>query len=216
LTFNVWAEVRAVQDNLLRQRPAEYWIGLGDRDSPGEYGWVTGEPANPLLRWATVPPPPGMCVSHDASRDIVVPIKPWAAEDCSKRHAFVCEKEEARVWTARNHAYRLLPRAAHFEDAEAACRRVGAHLVTIASAEENAFVGSQFFGALWLGAKAGNTPTDFRWITGEPFDVQLFSPGDPDRRVLPNCLVLGEERRWHDRNCDGSGGGPYAVVCEVE
>jgi len=100
--------------------------------------------------------------------------------------------------------------------AQAACQRVGAHLVTVSSAEENAFVGSQFFGALWLGATAASTAIDFRWITGEPFDVQLFSPGDPDRRTLPNCLVLGEDRRWHDRACDGSGGGPYAVVCEVE
>jgi cysteine-rich repeat protein len=216
LTYNVWAELKAVYDHLLHAHPATYWIGLSDRDSPGDYGWVTGEPANPLLRWASVPPPPGMCVSHDGSRNIDVPFKPWIVEDCDDRHGFVCEKEEARVWSARNHAYLLLPRAARFQDAEAACQRMGAHLVTVASAEENAFVGSQFFGALWLGAKAATTAMDFRWITGERFDVQLFAPGDPDRRTVPNCLVLGEDRRWHDRECDGGGGAPYAVVCEVE
>ena len=88
--------------------------------------------------------------------------------------------------------------------------------MTISSVEENAFVGSQFFGVQWLGARAMTRPADFLWARDEPFNFRLFAPGEPDRAGVPNCLVLGEDRLWHDRRCDGLGGGPYGVVCEFE
>ena len=205
-----------MHQRLFRGRSERYWIGFADRSGSGDYAWTTGEPTNPLLPWASPNPPPGQCGGYDASGDIARPLKPWSAEPCASPHGFVCEKEEPRVWPAQNHAYRALDQTMTFTEAREICQRAGAHVLTISSLEENAFVGSQFFGVKWLGAEATQQPTDFRWVKGEPFTFRLFAPGDPERAQVPNCIVLGEDRMWHDRPCDGRGGGPYGVVCEFE
>jgi len=214
--MNVWTELLNVHDTLLRGRSAHYWIGWADRSGSGDYGWTTAEATNPLLPWSSQSPAPGRCGLYDSEGNINQPLKPWSAEVCTSRHGFVCEKEEARIWPAQNHAYRAVDQAAGFAEAREICRRLGAHLLTISSLEENAFVSSQFLGPKWLGAEATSKPTDFRWVEGAPFDFQLFAPGEPERLQVPNCLVLGEDGMWHDRLCDGGGGGPYRVVCEFD
>jgi cysteine-rich repeat protein len=216
VSLNVWAEMREVSTRLLADRRDSYWIGLADRWGNGEYRWESGEPQNLLLRWSVEPPAEGQCVSFDAAGVITGPLKPMRAEPCEEARAFICEKEEWRTWPANGHAYRQVGMVQTFEQATAACNRTGGHLITIADGDENAFVGAQFLGTLWLGGVKSKKTASFQWITGEAFDFEFFSPGDPDLNIIPDCLVMGEDRKWYDRACDGAKGGPYAAVCEVE
>ena len=216
VSLNAWAELREVSTHLLADRSASYWIGLSDMWGSGEYRWNSGEPQNLLLRWSAEPPPPGRCVSFDASGDITAAFKPMHAEPCLEPRGFLCEKEEWRVSPVNNHSYRQVGMVQTFDEAVAACARAGGHLVTIADGDENAFVGGQFLGTLWLGAIKKSKTSYFQWITGEPFDFEFFAPGDPDLSLIPDCMVMGDDRKWYDRACDGAKGGPYAAICEVE
>jgi cysteine-rich repeat protein len=216
VSLNAWAELRAVSTHLLAGRSESYWIGLSDVGGSGEYRWDSGEPQNRLLRWSAAPPAPGRCVSFDASGDISADLKPMRASACDEARGFLCEKEEWRTSPTNGHAYRQVGMAQTFDEATAACRRAGGHLVTIDAGDENAFVGAHFLGTLWLGGLKSKKAGYFQWVTGEPFDFEFFAAGDPDLNLIPDCLVMGDDRKWYDRACDGSKGGPYAAVCEVE
>jgi cysteine-rich repeat protein len=216
VSLNAWAEMRAMSTHLLTGRTDSYWTGLSDMWGSGEYRWNSGEPQNLLLRWSAEPPAPGRCVSFDATGSINSDLKPMKAEPCQEPRGFICEKEEWRTSPLNGHVYRQVGMVQTFDAATAACARAGGHLVTIADGDENAFVGGQFLGTLWLGGLKKNKTSYFQWITGEPFAFEFFAPGDPDLNAIPDCLVMGDDRKWYDRGCDGAKGGPYAAVCEVE
>jgi cysteine-rich repeat protein len=216
VSLNAWAELREMSTHLLAGRTESYWIGLSDMWGSGEYRWNTGEPQNLLLRWSAGPPALGRCVSFDATGSINADLKPMRAEPCEEARGYLCEKEEWRTSPVNAHAYRQVGMVQTFAQATAACARVGGHLVTITDGDENAFVGGQFLGTLWLGAIKKQKTGYFQWITGEPFEVEFFAPGDPDLNVIPDCIVMGGDRKWYDRACDGTKGGPYGAVCEVE
>jgi cysteine-rich repeat protein len=215
-SINAWAEMKEVSTRLLAGRTGTYWTGLSDMWGSGEYRWSSGEPQNLLIRWSAQPPQPSQCVSMDAAGDVTAPLKPLVAEECEQARGFLCEKEEWRVSPVSGHAYRHVGLVQTLDGAIEACRRAGGHLVTVADGEENAFVGSQFMGTVWLGAMKKQKVGYFEWITGEPFAFESFAPGDPDLALIPDCLVLGEDRKWYDRACDGSRGGPYGAICEIE
>jgi hypothetical protein len=216
VSLNAWAEMREVSTHLMAGRRERYWTGLSDAWGLGEYRWNSGEPQNLLLRWWAEQPASGGCVSFDAAGSITAELKPMHAEACGEPRGFVCEKEEWRAFPVNGHAYRHAGMVQTFDEATAACARLGGHLLTIADLDENAFTGGQFLGTLWLGAMKRKKAGYFEWVTGEPFDFEFFAPGDPDLNLIPDCLVMGDDRRWYDRACDGAKGGPYSAVCEVE
>jgi cysteine-rich repeat protein len=216
VSLNAWAEMREVSTQLLGGRREVYWTGLSDAWAIGEYRWNSGEPQNLLLRWWADQPPAGRCVSFDAAGSVNAALKPMRAEPCDEARPFVCEKEEWRTSPVNGHAYRHVGMVQTFDEATAACARAGGHLLTIADGDENAFTGGQFLGTLWLSAIKRKKAGYFEWTTGEPFDFEYFAPGDPDLNLIPDCVVMGEDRKWYDRACDGTKGGPYGAVCEVE
>ncbi|HEY0708598.1 MAG TPA: lectin-like protein [Polyangia bacterium] len=216
VSFNVFAELRDVSQRLLRNQSDFYWIGLADKGGNGEYQWITAEPQNPLLVWSKNTPEKGACVATNPKGPVHQALKPWHTAGCQEPKGFLCEQPEWKIRPATNHAYRQLTPERQFHEAQAACDKIGAHLVTVTDAEESAFISSEFFGTLWLGAVRTTRQEDFRWVTNEPFNFQHFAPGDPDRAGVPNCIVLAENRRWHDRSCAGTEAGPYGVVCEID
>lgn len=85
--------------------------------------------------------------------------------------------------------------------------------MTIADAEEEAFVRALHPGRTWLGGTDAAHEGRFVWITGEPFAYQTFAPNEPDGVTLEsNCLASDVDARWHDRSC----GNLYRAVCEVD
>jgi len=75
------------------------------------------------------------------------------------------------------HWYAVIPSGFSFDDAAAAATQLGAHLVTIQSAEEQSFVATQIasgtpFLNAWMGLRQDPKSTEpaggWRWVTGEP------------------------------------------------
>jgi hypothetical protein len=102
----------------------------------------------------------------------------------------------AIVWSANCHAYLFVRSfAIRWGDADDAARRLGGHLVTVTSADENGFVFELLNRELdaayspgtwrgpWLGAVRDAESSDSRrgwvWTTGEPFAYTAWSVGEP-------------------------------------
>lgn len=108
------------------------------------------------------------------------------------------------VVTFAGHRYQRLGGTRTWHEARDLCAAKRAHLVTVGSAEENAFV-ERSFGqghTVWLGATDEGHEGDFRWITGEPMTFKNFASGEPnDHEGKEHYLHLGtwassDEQHW--------------------
>lgn len=81
-----------------------------------------------------------------------------------------------RAMAAEYNGHRCLfiPKFLTWDEAAAFCRRLGGHLVTIATAEKNEFLNRLFaHGAwFWMGLRRGEK--GFEWVTGERFEYSNF------------------------------------------
>lgn len=115
------------------------------------------------------------------------------------------------------HCYFLLAEEQPQEQARAACGALGAHLVTIGSAAEQAEVGTLAAGKIrWIGLEATATPpnsaADFAWLTGEPTTYENWFPGNPMDHE--SCVAISSlpDQHWIDRACSDR----YVAICEVD
>ena len=74
----------------------------------------------------------------------------------------------------RGHRYLFIPRFMYWDDARAFCEKLGGHLLTITTPEEDAFIASLFEGGcfFWMGLVVGERGPE--WVTGEPFTYKNF------------------------------------------
>ena len=83
------------------------------------------------------------------------------------------------------------------------CNGQGAHIASIHSAEENAFV--QKLGesthSKWLGArKKGGS---FQWLDGTAFNFKKWNPGMPDNYAgVESCIEIQTNKGWNDISCN--------------
>jgi hypothetical protein len=83
---------------------------------------------------------------------------------------------------ANGHAYYLLAKST-WSDAEAQAVRLGGHLATIRSAQEDQWIFSTFEpygGALWIGLTDREKAFSFTWTSGEPVSYTNWGGGQPD------------------------------------
>ena len=132
----------------------------------------------------------------------------------------------------RVHCYWPRSSSQTWSEASQSCMLQNGHLVTILSAEENAFVVSmaQFstsFMDTWIGAtdgKAGGDRTGagtYRWVTNEPWGYTNWAPDQPDGFCDPcsagqTCTcdhraTLVNDGTWTDRWADNT----RSSVCEA-
>jgi hypothetical protein len=132
----------------------------------------------------------------------------------------------------RTHCYWPRSTTQTWSEAQQSCTLQNGHLVTILSAEENAFVVSvaQFsssFNDTWIGAtdgKAGadkNGPGTYKWVTNETWGYSNWEQGQPDGFCDPcsagqSCTcdhraVLASNGTWNDRWQDNN----RSSVCEA-
>lgn len=95
-----------------------------------------------------------------------------------------------------------------------ACVSLGAHLVTIASAEEQAVVQSIASGDRWMGMwrESGKPPvaSSYTWITSEPTTYTHWQDGEPNGSG--NCARLRGDGLWADYSCSSN----LIAICERE
>ena len=116
------------------------------------------------------------------------------------------------------HHYKLFDKSMTWAEAKAYCEKLGGHLVTITSAEEQTFVeeyvkkGSRNF--YWMGAKRNSYNRFSTWITGETISYTHYDTqnGEPNNfRGKENVLVI---YRLPNPNGGSSGALKWNDLCE--
>lgn len=74
----------------------------------------------------------------------------------------------------KGHHYLFVPKALRWADARALCEKLGGHLLTITSREENEFIASLFPFGSWFWIGLNTTAGGQEWVTGEPFGYSSF------------------------------------------
>jgi hypothetical protein len=96
-----------------------------------------------------------------------------------------------------------------FSIVRAKCTDAGAHLVTITSAAEQAFVVPMITGDTWIGLQQTSGRFDV-WLTGEPVVYRRWAVGEPNGSG--SCVRLRGDGLWADNNCSLA----YPAICERE
>lgn len=150
-------------------------------------------------------------------------------DGCNAECQVVCsDLGEALEMSADYHCYAGYDEA-DFAGAQAACVKLGAHLVSIGSAAENELVNgfvrsSKFIGAFEDMELMSEGTAEYQWTTGEAFGYENWSSQQPDRagerctqysnnpRCYEHCAFMLGDGTWADQRCDLQDG----YVCEWE
>ncbi|MES1172872.1 MAG: C-type lectin domain-containing protein [Myxococcales bacterium] len=140
---------------------------------------------------------------------------------------------DATYFPDTQHCYLVVHELATFTAAQAHCKTLGGHLVTLANEAENDFVWGLNSEEHWIGADDGKGPNNpepgtFSWVTNEPFTYTNWSSNQPntsdtdcgDSGLMAHCYehcafqwTGGEhDGQWNDRFCLHT----IAAVCELE
>lgn len=112
----------------------------------------------------------------------------------------------AVLWSAaaggNDHYYARIPQPLTWEQARIAAERLGGHLATITSAEENAFITPLVIDGVNNVSHLGGRRVEngWAWITGEPWGYSNWFPGEPnnasgDENYLATWVAPGT---WND------------------
>lgn len=131
--------------------------------------------------------------------------------DAAQEVATPCTEAMARPF--EGHCYFPLATSSDWNGAQSSCAAAGAHLVTITSAAEEAFVetmaGSR---ERWIGLRrpfsAPSTPSAFAWVTGESAPYAKWGLGEPNGSGT--CARLRTSNDWGDLACNTGLG----AICE--
>jgi cysteine-rich repeat protein len=150
-------------------------------------------------------------------------------DGCSAQCQVVCsDYGEAVEMSADYHCYAGYDEA-DFDGAQAACAKLGAHLVSIGSAAENELVNgfvrsSKYIGAFEDVELMSEAKGEYAWTTGEALGFENWGAQQPDRagerctqysnnpRCYEHCAFMLGDGTWADQRCDLEDG----YVCEWE
>lgn len=127
--------------------------------------------------------------------------------DTADTATVACTDAEGKLFGG--HCYFPITTADRYDLVRVACTSRGAHLVTITSAAEEAFVETIRPGRdRWIGLR--RTTTMFTWITGETLSYTKWEPGEPNGSG--ECARLRATNVWADQNCNTN----EEAICERE
>ncbi|XP_077599969.1 brevican core protein-like [Stigmatopora nigra] len=102
--------------------------------------------------------------------------------------------------------YRHFGQRLSWEVAEKHCRVQGAHLASIMTPEEQAYINSNYREYQWTGLNDKTIENDFRWSDGNPLLYENWYRGQPDSYFLSgeDCVVMvwHDDGRWSDVPCN--------------
>lgn len=137
----------------------------------------------------------------------------------------------------KGHSYKVYDESRTWTEAKAYCERLGGHLVTITSAEEQSLISLMSYvcskDLYWIGAYGGVSTGSWKWVTGEKWDYTNWSQANmpkPDNvegnedyvciyRIMLNNNMPGT---WNDEPNNGSATDDsylipkFGFICEWE
>ncbi len=102
--------------------------------------------------------------------------------------------EKGAAQTFAGHRYQFFPHSGTWLQAKAKAEALGGHLAAVTTEAEDAFIKATFEPMVadgegfWIGGKR-EADGSFRWITGEPFAIERWLPGQPDRSAKTSALM---------------------------
>lgn len=117
-----------------------------------------------------------------------------------------------------NHRYMIYDDAVTWAQAEVKAEELGGTLATISSQEEQSLIetiiGAGQRARYFLGGTDEGQEGTFRWVTGEPFGLAKWAPGNPDNwSGNENYLQITREGYWNDVSASYNAGG---YIIEVD
>ena len=94
-----------------------------------------------------------------------------------------------------------------FNHAERFCTIHSAHLISIASQEENdlifnwvqTFIGQPGKVRVWLGMERLSSDSRLHWVDNKPLNYENWAPGEPDQTGA--CVQMIHKGWWEDTSC---------------
>jgi hypothetical protein len=133
----------------------------------------------------------------------------------SKRAGFVVEPLPKDAVKFAGNDYALILDAAPWHVAKRQCERMGGHLVTFETAEEEAFIVGKFGESLfWIGAGDAEEEGTYVWLSGRPYQAFGVKPRLDNGRNNEHAIHWNNQRPglWDDGNESVS----LPFVCEWE
>lgn len=151
---------------------------------------TTGADVSSVIWWSTICPDGtnsdndgGSCIGHGFDGTPLATWTPTATATATATPVPCSGAAANAIWTAGNgHCYQRFDTLKVFADARSDCQLRGGYLVTLTSAEEQAFVWS----GVWAGPYTLIGLTDeidegtFLWVTGEPAIYANWNVGEPN------------------------------------
>jgi hypothetical protein len=124
--------------------------------------------------------------------------------------AVPCTDANGRVWESNGHCYFPLSVMNSWYVSRDRCHELGAHLVSISSAEEQVFV-STLVGSTprWTGLARFGAPA-FSWVDGESMTYENWEAGAPTQMSEAAVAVRTDTYLWFDAAVSE----PHAALCE--
>ncbi len=99
-----------------------------------------------------------------------------------------------------------------WSEARVYCEKVGGHLATITSADEQKFIDYLNKGSksLWIGAYRDEYVLWY-WVTGEKWDYTNWKAGEPNNQGTETCVAVWTSE-WNDLGAGSSGQSGF--LCE--
>jgi hypothetical protein len=209
------------------------WIGLyEDPPSSGNWAWISGAPVD-YLNWHPDEPNNSFdvedwaclrtedCMWNDY-RSFPGPDTTYPLQGIVEREG--CPENTWCQWTiaegGNGHWYRFTQQHDTWQDAEEEAVGLGAHLVTVDSEAENAWLCSAFNHGFaepffaWIGLyedppSSGN----WAWISGAPVDYLNWHPDEPNNSfdVEDWACLRSEDCMWNDYRSFPGGGTTYRL-----
>ena len=99
---------------------------------------------------------------------------------------------KSRATEFKGHRYLFIPQCLTWDQARAVCEKMGGHLITITSSEENAFLASMFPHGSWFWIGVKTTGKGPEWVTGEPMEYRAFFNVVHERSPAPKVFCYNQ------------------------
>jgi formylglycine-generating enzyme required for sulfatase activity len=226
-----WALIKT----LIGLRNTTLWMGGSDARVEGTWEWVTGEKWD-FSAWGGPDPNGGAFENYtllfpgfDSNGSFVVGDDlnsekvpdgteiHWVDIQPNHRFGYILEIEP----TVRNQ-YSVVEGRFTWKEAKADAEKRGGHLVTVASAAEwdtiRLALGDKFDKLdLWMGATDELVEGQWKWVTGEPFNYQLWCTGEPNGSGSYMHKWVRGGNKWDDvPNSHNTTGECVGYILEIE
>lgn len=115
------------------------------------------------------------------------------------------------IFEYNGHRYKLITEEMSWTEAEAYCISLGGYLVTITSAEENAFVNSLISKSTMIGLSDAAEEGAWQWVTGESMTYTNWAKGEPNNQSNEDYVLMQVKGTWNDGHLDRE---KWPFVCE--